>query len=307
MPTVNGDAALVGLGTLTVDGRVDPFSLTAPLVALADLTVDAAQEFITGAPLAAISTLTATAEIPAPTQMPMAETLFIDGTDIRSVVSCIQVIDGMFQTPDPRGDNPIIPGLSGELHVEKPVTTGVVSYGLVFEGENHDLPSLNQRYLDLKQLVKPGRTVQLKRRISFSTGTEDHTCTGEYLSGLDPSITINRSAKLALAMRVLEGVWFGPSVTVTSPAAITVAGEADTHRITIQMTAGTLTNTTTGDSLTYTGPGLGTIDCEKFTANESGTDTSGYLVWTKAYPMTLAPGSNTLTGSATITYSPAYY
>lgn len=235
----------------------------------------------------------------------MYETLFIDGIDVAGLVSCVQKLDGLFITPSSRGSNIVIPGVDGEVHVDKPFEAGTVTAQLVLAGSTTG--GFSDAYRQLRSVVRPGRRVQLVRQLSTTTGYEQHVAWGEYMSGLEPELQLARVGKVALTMKVLSGLWYGIDANTIGTGAVTVLGDARTRRIVVSMSAGTLANATTGTSLTFSGPDPIDIDVESMTATNSlSIDVSEYLTWSGLFPLELDPGVNNLTGTASISYRAAY-
>lgn len=243
----------------------------------------------------------------------MYETILFDGTDIKTAgVRSIQVWDGVLLTTALRGADLLIPGADGEHSIPRPFGAGVLNLGLVLTTDTN--AGFNDAYRALRRLAKVDGTVTLTRRLSFGTGNEEHTAVAKYAGGLEPTMVKMIGGSLTLSMKILGGLWYGPAVTIGAGTS-TVAGDVRTRRMTVTFTGGTnptLTNTTTGDVLTYTGsPTSAVVNVESMSAADGGTDVSGLIGWTpNTYPMTLAAGSNTLVltggGSVSVAYQPAY-
>lgn len=247
----------------------------------------------------------------------MYETLLFDGTDIKVAgVQSIEVWDGMLSTPSPRGDDEHIPWADGDVYVEKPFEAHPIGIGLVLTTGSRTL--FNDAFRTLRRLAKVDSTVVLTRRLSYTAGSEEHTCTARYLSGLDPTLSSAMAdGRLALVMKNLDGLWYGAAVTIGTGTS-TVLGDVRTRKLTVTFTGGSnpaLTNSTTGDTLTWTGTVGGTpvvVDVANMTATRGAVDVSNGLSWAvgRVFPMTLKAGSNSLSlsggGSVSVAYSPAY-
>jgi hypothetical protein len=234
------------------------------------------------------------------------ETILVDGVDISSAARIIQVWDGAHTSADLRGGDLVVPGRDGVVAADRPFDVATLSIGMQVRGSSL-LTGFNDELRTLVGICKPGRTVTLSRRMSYSAGNETHTATGRYLSGLTPSLATPALGKLVVNFAVLSGVWHGSSVSV-SPGTVTIAGEVRTKKITLTLPgAGTLTNSTTGVSVTVTA--AATLDVEAGTSTGTLSD-----VVASGDPLgawfTLVPGSNTITwsgaGTPTIAYRPAY-
>lgn len=239
------------------------------------------------------------------------DTLLIDGTDLQTTARIIQVWGGVHTFPEQRGGGFIIPGRHGMVDsIDRPFAANVMQVGLMLRGGAPDVTGFNNQLRTLTQLVKPGRTVTLTRRLSYGTGNEDHTTTARCLPFV-PDMASPADGRVMLEFLLLDALWYGAQVSFTRGAssAATILGDAVTRRITITTTgAGTLTNSTTGTVVTVTGATA--LNVEAHTATGAGitgvTATGDKLgAW-----FTLAPGSNTIgwagSGTTTIAYSPAY-
>jgi hypothetical protein len=243
----------------------------------------------------------------------MYETLLIDGVDLTSVVRCVQSIDGLYVVTGARGDNVVFPGVDGETWVDKPRGTGTVDLGILLAGNT--TTEFNDSYRALVRLVKPGRRVNLERRMSYSSGNESHYSIGEYASGLAPTLNLARIGRTTLSMKILDGVWYAGSTTeLVVPIGnytADVAGDDLTHRMTITMAAGGyVQNTTTGhrlDVAANTGGNV-VIDVVNMTATQDGNDVSYLQTFNQRYPFQLVPGDNDLDSDNgfTIDYYQAY-
>lgn len=172
----------------------------------------------------------------------------------------------------------------------------------------------------LRRRCKPGQSVTLTRQMPDPEGGSsniNHTTTArrqsDRIAWLGPS-----AAQVDIDWLIADAPWYAAAVAISSAAGTTtVLGDLPTHRMTITLPAGaarTIENTTTEHSLTFgatvpTGGVLIDVEAQAATAITGGADLSASLSWTKAYPMRLNAGSNTLTisaGTASISYQPAY-
>ncbi|MGZ4596281.1 MAG: phage distal tail protein [Actinomycetes bacterium] len=241
------------------------------------------------------------------------ETLLVDGSDIASTARILQVWDGIHAVASERGDPVTVPGRDGVVDVDRAFDAFPVAIGLQLRGASL-LTGFNDVHRDLKRLCKPGRKVTLSRRLSYTTGQETHTCSGRYLSGLEPTLMTPALGRVVVSFLNLDGLWYGPSTTIGT-GTVSVLGDVRTRRMTVTLSGGagptTVTNTTNGWAFTLTGSTSTAVavDVENMTATQGGTDVSSRLSWTKGLPLQLEAGSNTLTcssGSASIAYQPAY-
>jgi hypothetical protein len=236
-----------------------------------------------------------------------ADTILVDGTDLQTTARIIQTWGGVHALPEQRGSGYVVPGRHGVVDdIDRPFAANTLSRGMLLRGGAPDVTGFNDAFRALELLVKPGRKVTLTRRLTFTTGTEDHTQSARCLP-FTPEMLTPADGKFVLNFLLLDGLWSGASVS-TSPGTRTITGETVTRRISITVAgAGTLANTTTGVSLVI--PGAATIDVlnKTTTGSLTGLAASGDPLgsW-----FTLAPGSNVITwsgsGTPTITYYPAY-
>lgn len=244
-------------------------------------------------------------------------TVLIDGTDIRTAgVRLLRGWEAALAVPDLRGDDITVPDSDGDTSIdERPFNAFQIGLPLAVRGSSQ--AAFNDAHRTLKRLVKPDGTFTMTRRLPFTAADEDHTATGRYVGGLQPSqMYAMVDGDFTLSLKNLSGLWYGVSTTISSTGAVTVLGDVRTRRMVITLTGGTnptLSNTTTGDSLTWTGTVGGTpivIDNQTIIALQGATNVSGALSYSRTYPMTLKAGSNTLAlsggGSFSIAYYPAY-
>lgn len=242
-------------------------------------------------------------------------TVLLDGTDIRSAgVRLLKGWEDALAVPDLRGDDITVPDTDGDTWVvERPFSAFQINLPLAVRGGTQ--AAFNDARRALIRLVKPDGIITATRRLPFTAADEDHTAPARYVGGLQPSAMYGMiDADLVLSMKILSGLWYGTLTTISASA--TILGDVRTRKMTITLTGGTnptLTNTTTGDSLTWTGTVGGTpivIDNQTITAMQGATNVSGALSHSRTYPMTFAAGANTLAltggGSFSIGYYPAY-
>lgn len=246
----------------------------------------------------------------------MYETVLFDGTDIKSAgVRLLRAWETMLDTAPLRGEDLVVVDSDGEAAVDERAF-GAYDLNLALTLRGATDAAFNDAHRALALMCKIGSTLTLTRRKVYGSGNEEHTAIARYVSGLGPQQMFAMvDADLTLVLRILSGVWYGSAVTIGSGAS-TIAGTARTRRMTITFTGGTnptLTNSTTGDSVTWTGAVGGTpvvITNETVTAMQGATNVTGALSHTRTFPMTLQPGSNTLVltggGSVSVAYTPVH-
>ena len=244
--------------------------------------------------------------------MSIYDTVLIDSTDVQTSTRVIDNRDGSYLGPEGRGDLLTYPGRDGNTNTDQPFGPFVFPFGVLLTGSS--FTGLNDEYRLLRQLCKPGRTVTLTKRMAYTAGNEAYTATAKLLR-----ITPNRRSPVTMRalveFTVLDGLWYGSSATV-STGSVSVLGDVRTQRMVVTLSgagtgAHTLTNSTNGWALTYTGSVATAVDIDVLaqTATQGASDVSGNLTWTRAMPFRLDPGTNSLSlsaGSASIAYYPAY-
>jgi hypothetical protein len=243
----------------------------------------------------------------------MTDTIKVDGTDLQTAARVLQVWEGVHQTPALRGSLIEFPTKDGSTDADQPFGSSVLGIGLMVQGGSSEVTGFNDQYRTLKRLCKPGRTVTLTKELSYTTGNESYTQTAK-LRSLSPQQQSPADYKVLVEFTLLDGLWFGSAVTIGAGTS-TVTGDVRTRRMTVTISGGsspkTVTNSTNGWALTYTGSTATAvvIDVENMTATQGASDVSGNLSWTRDFPMQLEAGSNTLaisSGTLSIAYQPAF-
>lgn len=235
------------------------------------------------------------------------EKLLVNGTDLASVTSCQMDLSGLWKGAVVRGDNIFVPGVDGVTQTAKQFDSNIVDIPVMLNGTT--TTTMNDALRTFRLLLKPGVPLALERQMSFTAGNEQHTATGELANDISPAVSLLRFGRFTISLRIIDGLWHkktSVAASVTTSGSIVSAGDVRTRRMVITMAAGTLTSTTTGHTLVYSGPGSADIDVEAMTAVSGATNVSSYVTWTKAYPMELQPGTNNFTGTASFVYYPAY-
>lgn len=241
-----------------------------------------------------------------------ADTLLVDGLELPSSVCLEWPYEWPYQAVEDAGEAITYPGLDGGLPGGSLYPPSVLAVPMTIStGDDCEdtLSAANARLLEVRAALKPGREVTLTKRLSRPEPDAplDLTARARLVSMPTTRAAVDVFRAVAEFM-LLDGVWYGPEVTIAPGAAVEVLGDTRTHRMTITLTGATdvtLTNHTNGWSLTFAG-----TDC--IIENESIAVTSGNpanLSWKKRLPFRLDPGPNNITvsaGSASIAYRPAY-
>lgn len=216
------------------------------------------------------------------------------------------------------GGDDAVPFRPGEIFQRRTAGPGDLLLGLSVSGADGTSgdDSIRQylaNWAGLKALCwDPNTPKTLVRRTTLPDGSVVEAASPATLNAFPQENKQGPHACLTvLDFKLLDGYLYGTSdVTVTSPGTVSVLGDTSTTRMVITMAAGaTLTNTTTGASLHYSGTGTVTVDVQNWTATAGGSPAAGFLSWPASghdYWFDLAPGANVLTGVASIAYRPAY-
>lgn len=236
----------------------------------------------------------------------------LDGTDLENFARTIATLTSDLPII---GADDQVPYRPGGVFRRRTAGIGDVQLGLVIGGEDGSGGDTVQQFLTnwktLTSLVwNLDATHTLTRNRTLASGVEASSAQATLNALPQQTMQGAKACTTVLDFSLLDGYFYGTTdVTISSPGTVTVQGDARTARMTVTMAAGTLTNTTTGAILVYSGSGTATIDVLNWTATSGGFDVSSELSWPQAghdYWFDLAPGSNVLTGTASIAYRPAY-
>ena len=260
--------------------------------------------------------------------------LLVNGVSLGNKARRIERFDSFRKAGARRGENIVLPRRDGEVWQPKPTAGTTLEVGIVLldvdpttglrsSSEVTRLKQMNDNYRTLMRLLDSARApLTLTRKVAFLAGNEDHTATAELVEAVDPVQVSPTTLRLALSLRILDGVWLGPTTNVnlaaTASQVLNVAGDTHTYEVVLTFPAGApcrLTNSTTGCYVGHTdtsayGHAVGVKDM-KF----SRQSVEGYLnvsEWSgDPWWMLLAPGNNTLVRSSSsgvipLTYKAAY-
>ena len=254
----------------------------------------------------------------------MAESYSIDGTDISTLMTHVQTLDGLIGTPPMLQRDYVIPGRTGSVAAKpwagaRPLTFGGIVTGatrIAYQGNLRSLAEL---------CFNGGDTVTITRVIDLPADeTLSVVGTARYVGGLE---SVNELApnvgRVAIEFSLISGFFYASDyadsgVKSTSTFTIDAPGEAPTSEVKVQFSGGTgaqkLTNTTTGDYVQYTGATSTAVELNSatFTATQGATNVvSGVEAGTASYYwMRLNPGVNSFTrtgnGDVQVFYKAAY-
>ena len=213
----------------------------------------------------------------------MSESYKIGTTDLTTVVTHLQRIDGNIAVAPQLQDDYLVPGRTGAVAATSWQGPRVITFGGIVSGATR--VAYQQALKDLGKLVlNGGQTFTLSRTLA-TTGTPTHTATARYLGGLEQVEPLsNRVGRVAFDVQLMDGYFYDTGYatlgTVTSSATVNVLGEAPTQDITVTYSVGAGTQRVSNSAF----PGLGRL--------------------------TLVPGNNTLTltggGNVVLSYKAAW-
>ena len=248
----------------------------------------------------------------------------VDGTSLQTYARNIETKGGSRLGAAPlRGENIVVPTKFGRQWVAKLPDARVLSLQGWVQGCDDDgvvAAGAEQIFTDNWQALRrlfwrTDRQINLKKRWK---GVDDvvrsATAKAEFAGGLEPGMMDPASAKFTVDLMLADPYFYGQAVTTTvttAGATITPGGDDTTRKITLVFTGAgskTLTNTTTGRSITVSG--ATTVDILAFTATTIGSanvDTAGEK--NEQFWFSLLRDANVLTldhDSVDITYTPVY-
>lgn len=246
--------------------------------------------------------------------------LLINNIPLSSITGIV-VENYLFHGPGyRRGSNDTVPGKRGQIGAYKPLDAYSFSIpvGVMGCSATGYFPSsvLDQRANMLRNLGYAARVlngnggiVNLTRKLqSSSTGAYVlEECIGEFVQGTAFDMFVPEAARSELEFINHDGCWYDQSYsTITGAGSYDIPGDYETRRLIVTLpSAGTLTNTANGVSVTVTE--ACELDCENFTAS-AGLATLSHQ-GDYAFFM-LSPGTQTIswtgTGSPVIQYKAAH-
>lgn len=236
----------------------------------------------------------------------MTDTVLVDGYDL-STIATLNLWEGVHAAAPLVGELPRIPNRDGRVDSNHSFDALDFPLGLILQGGSPDITGFNDKYRLLKSKIKPGRLVTLTRRLTFTTGSEDHTAPARYTSGLQPSQMSPADYGMVIHWDLLSGYWQGPATALASTprgvqTSVTVAGDVRTCDMTITLSGSSggaiaFRNDTNGAYFTYNGATTGTavvIDVLNQTAMQGATDVTEHLSWTGDEVWQLEAGVNSV-------------
>ena len=213
----------------------------------------------------------------------MSESYKIGSTDLTSVITHLQRIDGNIAVAPQLQDDYLVPGRTGAIAATPWNGPRVITFGGIVAGATR--VAYHQALKDLGKLVlNGGQTFTLSRTLA-TTGTPTHTATARYLGGLEQVEALsNRVGRVAFDVQLMDGYFYDQAYTtlgtVTASGTVTALGEAPTQDVSVTYSIGAGTQRVSNAAF----PGLGRL--------------------------TLVPGSNVLTvtggGNVVLSYKAAW-
>ena len=228
--------------------------------------------------------------------------------------------DGRRRVPSLRGENVVIPHRPGETYSTKIAESQTVTLGMWVLGCNADgtvaaerRGQFNSNWQRLyRHMWRPDRQVELERRTMLEDGSiYVDRAQAEFVGGLEPSMEGPQGARFTVDFKLADPYFYGPTnrAHVIAGENLVVANDSDdmVRKLVLTFTNGsdyTLTNETTGKSITINESGTVVVDTDLFTAvDDDGVSVLGSLETnfaqtSSAFWMTLATGFNTLSLSS---------
>lgn len=247
----------------------------------------------------------------------MADALLVNGTDLAAVGRIVQDFgSALGGAPTIRNDADVVPRRIGAVETDSVAGSATLQVKMLLLGRTgssfpaHSRPAYQDQAAALRALVfNRGRKFTLTRTRDQVAGTVTHTAVARYVRGLEsPEQVAAHAGRVAFDLEVFGGYFYDAAETSHAPGTWSVAGDADTRKIRLDLPGpGTLTNTTLGIAVTVADNCV--LDVEAFTSSIPARLAT--MSWSgDDYWFALAAGSNTVTwsgtGTPTIYYRPAW-
>lgn len=213
----------------------------------------------------------------------MSESYKIGSTDLASVMTHLQRVDGNIGVAPVLQDDYVVPGRTGVVAATPWFGPRVITFGGVVAGATRAAYQTSLK--ELGELVLNGGDTFTLSRTLITAGTPTHRATARYLGGLEQVEALsNRAGRVAFDVQLMDGFFYDSGFTslgtVTGTATVTVDGEAPTQNVTITYSVGAGSQRINNNAF----PGLGRL--------------------------TLKPGNNTLVltggGNVVLSYKAAW-
>lgn len=233
----------------------------------------------------------------------MSDDLLVNGTSLTALGRIVQDFGpALGGAPTIRNEADVVPRRVGSIQTDSITGSLIVPVRMLLLGKtsggNYTRPQYHDAAVALRKLVfNRGKAFTLTRTRQGTAGTVTHVAAARYLRGLEnPEQVAAHGGRVSFDLEVFGGLFYDPTQTLINPGTISIAGDADTRKIVLDLQeAGTLVNTTLGVSVTVTQPAVLTV--EDFTSAGGSIAT---MSWSgDDYWFALAPGSNTITWTGT--------
>ncbi len=213
----------------------------------------------------------------------MSESYKIGSTDLASVMTHLQRVDGNIGVAPVLQDDYVVPGRTGVVAATPWFGPRVITFGGVVAGATRAAYQTSLK--ELGELVLNGGDTFTLSRTLITAGTPTHRATARYLGGLEQVEALsNRAGRVAFDVQLMDGFFYDSGFTslgtVTGTATVTVDGEAPAQNVTITYSVGAGSQRINNNAF----PGLGRL--------------------------TLKPGNNTLVltggGNVVLSYKAAW-
>lgn len=241
-----------------------------------------------------------------------------NGVSLHTLAWSVETRAGRMASPAKRGEDVLLPYRSGRIPIRKFRESRTLSLPMwvgPFDQDGTADPTMSKKakteqnwnYL-MEKLDVDGQFGVVKQwydngEVKFATQW------AELLDPPDITVSSRNIWRFVLELHMADPWFYGDPIIVPPENidSFVVEGSSSTDKVTIQMPNGRIT-TPNGNWIQYNGTGLVDIDCHKAEAKKGSAFVNGLIDRNPKFPewMTLQPGPNAITGSATITYNPAY-
>lgn len=221
-------------------------------------------------------------------------------------------------SPEKRGEDPVIPFFTGRYWVPKFRDGMFYDMPMWVRGYEEDgsepvgltgAQKLEENWRTLMAVMNVDVQVPITKRWWEGTTVKSATAMGEMLEPPTRTMVAQDTYEFTASFYLADPTFYGDEITA-AVGALTVQGDAPTSRILLQ-SAGGRVDFPDGNWVEYdsapTGGATANIDMYEREAKVGSSHVNGLITRnrTKSWP-TLAPGAQTLVGSGTIKYRPAY-
>lgn len=195
----------------------------------------------------------------------MAESYTINGTDVTTYLTHLQVIDGNIAVPPLLQSDYVVPGRTGVVPGIPWWGPRTVTFGGIVSATTRT--GYQDKLRALMQLVhQSGQTFAMRRRLDLSDGSVQTTqATARYTGGLEQVAQLSPSVgRVAFDVLLTEGYWYDTATTTlgtvtagtaAGTATFAAVGNAPTQKVELTYSIGPQTQRLTNDDF----PGVGRL------------------------------------------------